>query len=151
MPSLVTDSGLTLHYEDDCYALPWTSPEVLLLVNGIETSLMWWGWMPIIGASMRVIRPDMRGYGGSSVPPVSSGLGWTLNELIGDLLQLLDHLRLPAVHLVGSKFGSAVALHLASEHPERVSTLTLLSPFIKEVPSLVPRSRRWTVLSGLPS
>jgi pimeloyl-ACP methyl ester carboxylesterase len=153
LASLTTASGLPLHYEDECFAPPWTSPDVLVLINGAETSLMWWGWMPLVAASLRVVRPDMRGYGRSGIPPAGSGLGWSLPELAGDVLDLLDHLEVPVCHLVGSKFGSAVTLHLAAEHPKRVRTLTLLSPLVKGVPTFVTKVKQmergdWVVESN---
>lgn len=38
----------------------------------------------------------------------------------------------PPVHLVGNSMGGAVALRLAAEHPELVSSLTLLSPALPD-------------------
>lgn len=52
----------------------------------------------------------------------------SLAELAGFVVQTLDALRLPAVDVLGTSMGGAVALHLALDHAERVNTLVLDEP-----------------------
>jgi pimeloyl-ACP methyl ester carboxylesterase len=137
MAEVQTRNGLVLFYRDDCFAPPWTTPEAIFLLIGIETGIMWWRWVPILAPAFRVIRPDMRGFGGSSVPPPDSSLGWTPSELAGDVLELLDSLGLAQIHLVGAKFASAAAVQFAADHPDRVRTLTVLTPHIQGRPEVV--------------
>jgi pimeloyl-ACP methyl ester carboxylesterase len=47
-----------------------------------------------------------------------------------DLAALLDALKLEHVHLVGYSYGALTALFFATQHPERLRTLTLAEPAI---------------------
>jgi 3-oxoadipate enol-lactonase len=83
---------------------------------------MWQPQMEALTASWRVLRYDHRGHGGSPVPPAP----YSLAELGGDLLTLLDILRLDRVRLGGLSLGGMVAMWVAAHAPERVESLALL-------------------------
>ena len=55
-----------------------------------------------------------------------------------DLAALLDELKLERVHIVGYSYGALTALFFATEHPERVRSLTLAEPpilgWLPEIP-----------------
>ena len=55
-----------------------------------------------------------------------------------DLAALLDALKLERVHIVGYSYGALTALFFATEHPERVRSLTLAEPpilgWLPEIP-----------------
>jgi pimeloyl-ACP methyl ester carboxylesterase len=55
-----------------------------------------------------------------------------------DLAALLDALKLERVHLVGYSYGALTALFFATEHPERVRSLTMAEPpilrWLPEIP-----------------
>ncbi len=66
--------------------------------------------------------------------PTGNGDGARLRShgpdaLVEDLLALLDHLQLSRTHLLGSSFGSTIALRFAARHPERCSRLMLQGGF----------------------
>lgn len=91
-------------------------------------------------AGRRVIGYSRRGHRGStSGDPASPGTG------ADDLRRLLDHLRIPRAHLVGTAAGGFVAGSFAVSWPERVQTLTLactiLSPADREVAAMIPSLR----------
>ena len=44
------------------------------------------------------------------------------------LLKFLDGMEISACDLIGSSYGGSTALYLAATHPERIRTLTLVSP-----------------------
>jgi pimeloyl-ACP methyl ester carboxylesterase len=70
-------------------------------------------------AGFHVIAPDMRGYGGSSCPhPVEA---YTLAELTGDLVALLDALNIDKAIFVGHDWGGFVTWGMPVLHPERVA------------------------------
>ena len=52
---------------------------------------------PLLMAGFQVLRIDMRGHGGSSVPSETA----TLQDLASDVLAVLDGLRVEKVHYVG--------------------------------------------------
>jgi len=82
-------------------------------------------WEPQVrafaGRGYRVIVPDLRGYGRSSVVPGTTSLG----AFARDLAALLDHLGLDVVGVVGLSMGGQVALELYRLFPDRVDSLTL--------------------------
>jgi proline iminopeptidase len=78
--------------------------------------------------SYHVVLFDQRGCGRSrphaSLPGTSLALNTTAN-LITDMEQLRQHLRIDHWLVLGGSWGSALALAYAQEHPERVSELVL--------------------------
>jgi 3-oxoadipate enol-lactonase len=96
------------------------TPVVFIHGFGLDSS-MWDPQWAAFAKRHRVIRYDMRGYGGSSVPegPYSH---------TDDLLALIDFLGAHPAHLVGLSLGGRVALRVAAQHPEVVRSLTLADP-----------------------
>jgi 3-oxoadipate enol-lactonase/4-carboxymuconolactone decarboxylase len=76
---------------------------------------------PLVAAGFRVIRYDHRGHGSSPAPPGP----YTLEELGGDALALLDRLELRRVSWVGLSLGGMVGMWLAENAPSRVERLVL--------------------------
>ena len=125
MPQARIDATLTMHYEHDDYTDPWTSPETILLIHGVaDTSKAWFAWVPRLARQFRLIRPDLRGFGQSSVP--SPDYEWSLGGLATDLKGLLDHLGLSSVHVVGQRVGGSAAMQFAHDHPDTVKSLTVI-------------------------
>lgn len=75
-----------------------------------------------------IIQFDQRGCGKSR--PHGSLENNTTNDLVGDILTLLDHLKLDKVHLAGGSWGSTLALCFANEHPNRLQSLLLYGIFL---------------------
>ncbi|MEO1493690.1 MAG: alpha/beta fold hydrolase [Pseudomonadota bacterium] len=71
----------------------------------------------------RAIRFDTRGHGASG----RSDGPYTLSQLAGDVLGLMDHLHLTQAHYVGVSMGGMIGQTLAIEHPERLCSLTLVN------------------------
>ncbi len=81
------------------------------------------GWhhqLPAVaGAGFRVIAADGRGYGGSSCPePIDA---YTMTELAGDLVAMLDALEIKKAVFVGHDWGGWVVWAMAILHPDRVA------------------------------
>lgn len=98
------------------------APPVLLLGSLGSDLHMWDPQIHALSAHHRVIAVDHRGHGNSPAPAGP----YTIADLSGDVIALLDTLGLDAVHLVGLSLGGAVGQWLAAHHPQRVHTLTLL-------------------------
>lgn len=125
MPAFSPSADLSMHYEVDDFADPWTQPQTLLLLHGnAESGLAWYGWVPKLARHYRVVRPDMRGFGRSTAMPAD--YPWTLDRLIDDFCALMDELGVARFHLVGAKIGGTVARALAARRPDRLVTLTLV-------------------------
>ena len=94
----------------------------LLLINSLGADLsMWEPQVPALSRRFRVIRYDARGHGRSPVPPGR----YSLADLGGDALGLLDHLGVARAHVCGLSLGGMTAMWLAAYAPERVGRLVL--------------------------
>jgi pimeloyl-ACP methyl ester carboxylesterase len=85
-------------------------------------------WRPLIEAMPKhappSIAPDLRGAGSRQAHPGP----YTLNQAVTDILELLDERGLTNVALVGHSMGAQIAELIAWHAPERVSSLTLITP-----------------------
>src|SRR5438094_673074 len=96
-------NGASVHYEDDSFGDPWLQPETVLLIHGVaESSRAWYAWVPHLARAMRVLRPDLPGFGRSSVP---GGYDWSTKSFAATLKGFLDNLGADRVHVVGAKLG----------------------------------------------
>lgn len=126
MPTTVVDPTLTMHYENEYFGEPWRTPEVALLIHGVaESSRAWYAWVPTIARSLRVLRPDLRGFGRSTVPP--AGYPWSPANFAADLARFLDALGIGSVHVIGAKLGGTIAAQFAANYPEKTRSLAIVS------------------------
>jgi pimeloyl-ACP methyl ester carboxylesterase len=105
-----------LFYQLDDFTDPWTDAETVLMLHGnAESSLAWYAWVPVLARYLKVVRPDMRGYGRST--PMPREYEWTLDALIDDYCRLMDHLQIERFHLVAAKIGGTIARAFAARRP----------------------------------
>jgi 3-oxoadipate enol-lactonase len=141
METFATSDGLRLAYYLDDFTNPWMeAPTVLLLHAAMGSARRYFGWVPHLCRDYRVVRLDLRGHGASEVPPAEREL--SLVRLVRDVEELLDHLGLEAVHVVGNSAGGYLG-QLAMARPERVKSLSLFgsTPGLKnsQAPSWIPQ------------
>lgn len=105
-----------LHHE-----LAGSGRELLLVHAGVADMRMWQPQWAELTARFRVLRCDLRGFGGSPL----DGLPYSH---AADLVELLDHVGFERPAVIGASFGGKVAIDLALEHPELVSALVLAAP-----------------------
>jgi len=117
-------------------------PLLFLLHGWPELSLVCRAQMRYFAAaSWRCVAPDMRGYGGSSVP--DSIAAHALREVVADMVELYDTLNgsQPAVW-IGHDWGGAVAWAIGSHHAARCRAVaSLCIPYFSRgsaLPTLVP-------------
>lgn len=133
-----TVNDITLDYEQ------WGSSgdPALLLVMGLGSQRILWPPELIDGLvaqGLHVVAFDNRDVGkstflrhlpssGSTITQALNGEPfdppYTLAEMAGDAIGLLDHLGIDAAHVVGASMGGMIAQHLAFGHPGRVLSLT---------------------------
>ena len=97
-----------IHGFTGTYARHWEAPGVM---QALET------------AGYRVVAMDCRGHGQSGKPADPAQYGM---EMVGDVIRLLDHLKIERAHIVGYSMGGAIANQLLVRNPERLLTVTLL-------------------------
>jgi pimeloyl-ACP methyl ester carboxylesterase len=128
----------TTHYWE---AGPADGPLIIFLHGWPQIGLMWRAQIEAFAAEgWRCVAPDMRGYGSSSAPTASNA--YALEELVGDMVELHDHLGAPPAIWVGHDWGSPVAGALSALHPARSRGVVLISvPYFPDgfaLPNLVP-------------
>jgi pimeloyl-ACP methyl ester carboxylesterase len=130
VPTVKIDPTLTMFYEDHYFGEPWREPDVVVLIHGVaESSRAWYGWVPHLARELRVLRPDNRGFGRSTVPP--PGYAWSTAAFAADLARFLDALGVDRAHIVGAKLGGAIALQFAADYPDRTRTVAVFSPHVQ--------------------
>ncbi|MEY9214157.1 alpha/beta fold hydrolase [Thermobifida halotolerans] len=113
---------------------PRTAPVVVLVPTlGVKWS-MWEPQMPELTRRMRVLRVNHRGHGTSPAPRGP----YSVPELGGDLLSLLDQCELEQVSFIGVGLGAMVSLWAAAAEPSRITRMALVS-----TTSWAPPSLRW--------
>lgn len=112
------------HGETLSYYEQGDSKETLLLIHGnTSSSIFFEPLFEKLPPGVRVIAPDLRGFGQSTYnKPIEN-----LTDFAEDLKLFLDHLGIGCVSMVGWSLGGNVAMAFASTYPEMVSNLILLS------------------------
>jgi pimeloyl-ACP methyl ester carboxylesterase len=99
---------------------------VVLLLHGTGSTMLSWPeelCARLAATGRLVVRYDSRDAGRSAA---SAGApDYTLRDLAGDAIGLLEHLGAARGHLVGVSGGASAAQVAALDHPSRVATLTL--------------------------
>lgn len=120
MPYFETSDHTSLYYRD------WGSGNPVVFVNSIVLSGAMWEYqaVPFSDQGLRCITYDRRGHGRSDDP----GRGYDMDTLADDLAQLIRHLDLQEVTLVGQSMGCAeVARYLARHGASRIARVALVS------------------------
>ena len=115
----VAVNGVQIHY------VTGGTGEPLVLLHGFPQT--WYEWhriMPQLAERYTVIAPDLRGVGGSSKPGPEAG--YDTGTMAEDLHELVRHLGLERIRLVGHDIGLMVAYAYAATHPKEVHKLVLL-------------------------
>ena len=115
--------GIRLGYDDAGSGLP------LVLVHGHPFDRSMWSPQTdaLAGPAVRIITPDLRGYGSSDVVPGTT----PLSVFAGDIAALLDHLGLDSVVLGGLSMGGQIVMEFHRLFPERVRGLVLADTFAR--------------------
>jgi pimeloyl-ACP methyl ester carboxylesterase len=138
----------------------------LLLVMGLATQMIAWHedfCAQLAERGFHVIRFDNRDVGRSSamrdlpVPTLRQlalrskrAAGYTLSDMAGDAVGLLDHLGIERAHVVGASMGGMIAQTIAIEHPDRVLSLCSIMSNTGARFSGQPKLATYRVLLGTP-
>jgi len=102
----------------------WPGPEpAVLLLHGIGNYGRVWDLVAerVAGRS-RLIAPDARGHGDSTVPAA----GYGPEDFVADAIAVLDGMAVARAVVAGHSMGGAHAMVLAAMHPDRVQALGLV-------------------------
>ncbi|MCW2617127.1 MAG: putative hydrolase or acyltransferase of alpha/beta superfamily [Modestobacter sp.] len=98
---------------------------LVLLLHGFPQ--FWWAWRHqltgLAAAGLRVVAPDLRGYGASDKPP----RGYDLPTAAADAAAIVRALGEQEAVVVGSDWGGLVGWTMAALHPRSVRRLVVVS------------------------
>ena len=94
----------------------------VMLLHGFPESNAQWRSVAarLADAGHRVIAPNLRGYSSAARPQGVEN--YSIDELVGDVIGLLDALDIERAHLVGHDWGGTIGWFAAVRHPERFAT-----------------------------
>ena len=101
------------------YAMFGRGEPVILLHGGLANSNYWGNQVRALQGRYRVIVMDSRGHGRSTRNDQPYGY----DLMAGDVVGLMDFLKIPKAAIVGWSDGAILGLDIAMKHPERVSKL----------------------------
>ena len=109
----------------------------LVLLHSLGTNLhVWDPQAAALGRSFRVIRPDFRGHGLTTVTAGAT----TIETLARDVISLLEVLGIKQAHVCGMSIGGLVAQSVAAQVPDRVTSLILV-----DTAMAIPPAENWRV------
>jgi len=111
-------SGLTLRVRE----WPTDGPPIVLAHGLASNSRIWDDVAARLAERYHVVALDQRGHGLSDRP--TDGFGF--DKMVGDLLGLIEILKLDRPVMVGHSWGGNVVLAFAAAHPDRVRGLVLV-------------------------
>jgi len=116
MPNVKLPTGVDLYYESHGEGEP-----LIFVPSTAYSGEVWKPSQMPLADSLQVVFHDPRGCG-RSVPEQKV---YTIEQMALDIVALMDHLGLPAAHLIGHSMGGRIALSLAQNFPVRVKSLIM--------------------------
>ena len=96
----------------------------LVLIHGYPLDhTMWFGVIAALGGGVRVIAPDLRGFGKTGAPHGEP----SLDAMAQDVINLIDRENIPRAVIAGMSMGGYVALAFAELAREKVAGLALVN------------------------
>jgi pimeloyl-ACP methyl ester carboxylesterase len=118
MPTITTDDGVRLHYEETGRGTP------IVFVHEFGGDLR--SWEPQVryfSRTYRCVAYNARGYPPSEVP--EDWKRYSQERARDDIRSVLDGLKLERAHIVGLSMGAFATLHFGLRYPERALSLTV--------------------------
>jgi len=118
MPSLTTDDGVSLYYEETGSGLP-----IVFVHEFAGDHRSWEPQLSHFSRRYRCIAYNARGYPPSDVPAEVER--YSQARARDDILAVLDSLGIERAHVVGNSMGAFATLHFGMAHPARALSLVV--------------------------
>ena len=132
-------NGIETNYLEDG-----SGDDTVLLIHGsgpgVTSYANWRLVIPALATKFRVIAPDMVGFGFSERP---ENIDYSVQTWADQVVGLMDTLGIEKTSLVGNSFGGAIALRIATQHPERIDKLVLMGSMGVPFPITEGLERVW--------
>jgi len=135
MSDTVRANGLDIHFLREGQGPP------LLLLHG-ATSMGthdWGAQRPLLRSDFTLYMPDARGHH-RTVYDVREG--WSRTTLVDDALAFADALGLDQFHVMALSMGARTAIELATRRPDRVLSMLVIGPALRQQPAASVARRR---------
>lgn len=137
-PHYVDVDGLRMHYVDEG---PPAAPPVLLLHGEPSWSYLYRHMIPpLADAGLRVIAPDLVGFGKSDKPVRQCDYSYA--QHVEWMREFLERLELDDITLFCQDWGSLIGLRVAAEHEERFARVILANGGLPTGDQAMPRAFR---------
>ncbi len=140
MPYLDLQDRTRLYYEVHGEGEP-----VIFLHGIMMSTASWLAFIPELSKRFRLILVDFRDQGQSS--KMLEQYGQDIH--VGDILSLLDELRIPQVHMMGLSYGGQVALRFALQHQKRIKSFCLFNTPSRISNHLLEIGKAWETAAEL--
>jgi len=118
------------------------SGETVVLLPGLGTDVSAFARQaPVLLERFRVVGVNPRGVGHSDAPEAAD---YPVEQTASDAAATFEG----AAHVIGASLGAAAALELALRFPDRVKSLTLITPFVESNPRLLAVTDAWQRLAA---
>ena len=113
------------YYNGNCFKYFFKNPKfkTIVFIHGLGLNQDVWSWQVSLFKNHNVLIYDLLGHGDSKDPEGEI----SLNLFSGQLLQIINHIKLEKFILVGFSLGSMISRKFASLHPSIVEALVLLN------------------------
>jgi pimeloyl-ACP methyl ester carboxylesterase len=115
-------TGIAMNVET---AGPEGAPPAIFVHGFPESHRTWRGLVPLLSDSVRMIMPDLRGFGASDKP--QDVADYATDKLLADLFALADALEIEKFALVGHDWGGAIAWAAAISGNPRIERLAIVN------------------------
>ena len=119
---LALSTGITMNV---ALAGPVDAPPVMLVHGFPESHRTWRSLVPLLDDELRLVMPDLRGFGASDKP--QDVADYAAEHLLGDLFALADALGIDRFALVGHDWGGAIAWTAAISDSPRIERLAIIN------------------------
>jgi pimeloyl-ACP methyl ester carboxylesterase len=123
-PDVIDVRGLQV-----AYRRKGTGPPTVFL-HGAGTTRLWLPFYERMSESVDFLAPEHPGFGDTAMPDWLDGF----DDLVLHYHDLLDAFELDRVHLIGFSLGGWIAANIGIFYPERLKSLTLITPAGLRVP-----------------
>ena len=104
---------------------PVDAPPVILVHGFPESHRTWRALVPLLEGDLRLVMPDLRGFGASDKP--QDVADYATEKLVADLFALADALGIDRFALVGHDWGGAIAWAAAISGNSRITRLAIIN------------------------
>ncbi|WP_194776581.1 alpha/beta fold hydrolase [Pararhodonellum marinum] len=104
-----------------------TSEEWVLFIHGAGgSSSIWYKQIKAFRDDFNLLLIDLRGHGKSAASLRNLWKDeYTFEAVTKDIIEVLDHLKLPPVHMMGVSLGTIIARQLAEMEPQKVKSMIM--------------------------